>query len=314
MRIDLNRVDARLDTADSKWWRELPPHQKKLYLSQHPKSKLKATDAKPAPAAPKFTPSAVAAPKDFVYMDGGAQSAQTQKGLAHAWNHTLPLPVATFKRVMARPGDQMEFEPVLSANGVSAVNMYVEGRNGSFTMSRLFQRNHKTNELTVAHSEFTVANRQQGKGIGKEMLRKHMAQYQKMGVQRITLHANCDVGGYAWAKYGFTPTKEEWRDLREEIASYADHVDLLTVEQEADREALAKELKRIGASDDPKALWDLADLTTPVKRGDGRVKPYGKDLLQRLGWEGELRLDDAKAMQRFYNYVGEAKPATKPAV
>jgi hypothetical protein len=35
-----------------------------------------------------------------------------------------------------------------------------------------------------------------------------------MGVTKVKVHANIDVGGYAWARFGFVPRQRSWDELR----------------------------------------------------------------------------------------------------
>jgi lambda family phage portal protein len=60
------------------------------------------------------------------------------------------------------------------------------------------------------------------KGIGKTILAANVEQYQKLGLDGVKVHANIDVGGYAWAKYGYVPTEQSWDDLSREIIDRID--------------------------------------------------------------------------------------------
>ena len=43
----------------------------------------------------------------------------------------------------------------------------------------------------------------QGKGLTKKLLKELYSRYQRIGARYLTVDANIDIGGYAWAKYGF---------------------------------------------------------------------------------------------------------------
>jgi hypothetical protein len=62
-----------------------------------------------------------------------------------------------------------------------------------------------------------TSHRQQGKNLGKQMLAANVAMYQKMGLDRVNVHADIDVGGYAWAKYGYVPNDDSWDALRSDL-------------------------------------------------------------------------------------------------
>ena len=66
------------------------------------------------------------------------------------------------------------------------------------------------------HDVFTINGEGQGGGIGKQVLKTQFDEYEKMGVAKVEVHANIDVGGYAWARFGFVPTRAgSWDELRE---------------------------------------------------------------------------------------------------
>ena len=73
-------------------------------------------------------------------------------------------------------------------------------------------KNHKADS-----SFFQMEEDYQGKGEGKTMLAANVAMYQELGLSKVTVHANIDVGGYAWAKYGYVPTEESWDTLRDDL-------------------------------------------------------------------------------------------------
>jgi hypothetical protein len=80
---------------------------------------------------------------------------------------------------------------------------------GSYTRTIDFKAN-------KASSDYFSLNKQ-GKGIGKTMLAANVRMYQKLGLDEVEVHANIDVGGYAWAKYGYVPTDSGARSLAEHI-------------------------------------------------------------------------------------------------
>jgi hypothetical protein len=66
---------------------------------------------------------------------------------------------------------------------------------------------------------FVLKKGERGAGVGKKILAGNMAMYQKLGFDKVTIFANIDVGGYAWAKYGWVPDRNDWRSLSDEIES-----------------------------------------------------------------------------------------------
>lgn len=63
-------------------------------------------------------------------------------------------------------------------------------------------------EKCVKHSLFELPEAKQGKGISKTIFRELFKQYETSGIDKVFVHANIDVGGLCWAKYGFIGDKE----------------------------------------------------------------------------------------------------------
>lgn len=64
---------------------------------------------------------------------------------------------------------------------------------------------------------FKLYRAETGAGIGKQMLAANVSVYQKLGFDKVKVYADIDVGGYAWAKYGYVPTRDSWRGLAGDI-------------------------------------------------------------------------------------------------
>lgn len=142
------------------------------------------------------------------------------------------------------------------------------------------------------HSYLKLDPEVQGSGIGKELLGSQIDTYKKMGLNAVSLYANIDVGGYAWAKYGFVPSKFDWQSLTNRMGRY---VDAAGIDPE-----VKSGIKSILESDDPKSIWKIADIKT-LDPATG--KPLGKSLLMNRGWSGQLDLNDAESMDRFNAYI-----------
>lgn len=55
--------------------------------------------------------------------------------------------------------------------------------------------------------------------IGKKVLAGNIEMYERLGITEVGVTANIDVGGYAWAKYGYVPTQDAWNSYRQKLAS-----------------------------------------------------------------------------------------------
>jgi len=168
-----------------------------------------------------------------------------------------------------------------SANGV---NFTVGGnvKKSEYLIRRAFTLD-SNNERQVAHSLFTISDDLQGKDLSKKVFKSLYKQYKTAKVQKIKVHANIDVGGYAWAKYGFSQTMEEAQDF---ISS------------------------RFKGLQKTKAL----DIFTTYKRSNSGKTHFPMNLLAEhpdlkkslLGsdWYGELLLKDPLQRNYFEKYMG----------
>ncbi|WP_065755211.1 hypothetical protein [Bradyrhizobium paxllaeri] len=85
-----------------------------------------------------------------------------------------------------------------------------------------YQRNIDWKTKTAESSYFQLNRSATGKDTGKKVLAGNIEKYRQMGIEKVKVHANIDVGGYAWAKYGYVPTLSSWGSLSSEIARKLD--------------------------------------------------------------------------------------------
>lgn len=131
----------------------------------------------------------------------------------------------------------------------------------------------------------------QGAGVAKRYMREFYTLAKDMELEKMELVAGLDMGGYAWAKYGFFPTKTSWDALKGDLATrYAQVKTALNLTPLEEAEYLA-----IMASPDPKTIFTLSDAH------------FGKELLRGQLWEGSLPLSDKESVTRFLSYIGELK-------
>jgi len=74
-----------------------------------------------------------------------------------------------------------------------------------------------TREIDLANNKadssyFKLYNKNTGGGVGKQLLAANVEMYRQLGLEKVEVHANIDVGGYAWARYGYVPTEDSWSD------------------------------------------------------------------------------------------------------
>jgi hypothetical protein len=71
------------------------------------------------------------------------------------------------------------------------------------TATRVWRPANGLSPATVEHEFFKIEAEHRGGGFAKRWNAYMEDLYRSQGVERITLHANIDVGGYAWAKQGY---------------------------------------------------------------------------------------------------------------
>lgn len=134
----------------------------------------------------------------------------------------------------------------------------------------------------VDHELFSLDRKMQGQGVSRKVFKALYEQYRVAGVERIELYANIDIGGYAWARYGFCVKS------RNEAIS-AIRFSALTARQE-------------------KRIVDLIDghfdaSSSPFQMNKIASLPYGKKALLGSYWDGMLDLTDTQQRRVFERYL-----------
>ena len=88
------------------------------------------------------------------------------------------------------------------------------GQTGEGLMVGHYERKFNVENKHAYSSLFRVEKDFRGSGIGKHMLAGNVAMYQKLGIDHVDVNAALDVGGHAWAKYGYVPEQGSWDALR----------------------------------------------------------------------------------------------------
>jgi hypothetical protein len=174
------------------------------------------------------------------------------------------------------------------------------------SMKRLYSLDENGNKI-VEHDHFELDPNHQGKHLAKHILHNSMKLYKKMGIHSIHTFANIDVGGYAWAKYGFYPNRKSQleyvqKQVHNRIGSDdKGHYVKTHGEHEYIPHEHANHIHKLLKSKDPKSIYHLADMSHKMKDG----KSLGNHLLRGSNWHAHLPLHDKDAMHRFHSYIGE---------
>ena len=134
----------------------------------------------------------------------------------------------------------------------------------------------------------------QAQGAGKKALKAYMDLTDHVGADKIELYANIDVGGYAWARYGFVPTPEDWKSLCVSIRKNMAKVDYASAEEAVKLPGHLKSLTAPGS--DPRNIRAVAALKAPVKHPSLGETGLGWSLLRGTGWTSVAYMNDKETM------------------
>jgi GNAT superfamily N-acetyltransferase len=79
-----------------------------------------------------------------------------------------------------------------------------------------FERTFRGDEAENQYFEIDPSHR--GAGIASKMYAQQEVLLERMGINKVNIHANLSVGGYAWATKGFEPTQRSMDDLKNRFA------------------------------------------------------------------------------------------------
>lgn len=209
----------------------------------------------------------------------------------------------------------------LIGNGVAKVDVVIHGEGAftfkgfdssgvkSFDCSRLFSYEDKE-KLFIHHALFRIDPQYQNANIAKRVMLSSVGLYDNIGVNRIAMQANIDVGGYAWARYGFSPTSDSWNDLKVHISSKLELIDdgriLPLIDGDISYTSDVTSIRqKIVNSDNPKDIWAIAAMPSRVLV-DGTETTLGKAMLIGSMWKGDLDMADHEAYARLLAYIKDS--------
>jgi hypothetical protein len=180
---------------------------------------------------------------------------------------------------------------------VDAIIVHPDGRHVGL-VSRSYYR--EGDDLFASHSLLQLNGDIQGQGFANAFNAHLERWYRASGVDRIVLHANIDVGGYAWARSGYdfaTAADAEqilgrlqgkvdaYRKVVKALAADGEDTALLERQIAAAESILADAARyKFGDPDYPSAYRiSQAGRTTGAGRGDTWI---GKETLLRSSWRG----------------------------
>ena len=152
-------------------------------------------------------------------------------------------------------------------------------------------------EPYVYHSNFTVRPNYQGQGLATALNQAAEDFYRRVGINRIQLHANIDVGGYAWARQGYDwsyPTMmrgqiERWLIDAEDFLGYRIDAGTISETGAARTSFTISGLQRRLLAGDLPTPFELSQIG--AKYPDEFGGTVGRDILLGQSWEGTKYLD-----------------------
>lgn len=161
------------------------------------------------------------------------------------------------------------------------------------------------NRLVVHHETLYIDSSHQNKGIADRFNAHAVAQYQRLGVDRIDLHAGGDVGGYAWARQGFRIFEGDRKKfLHEQLDRLDTTLNTPNLRPHAKRvKAEAAAMRKAIDNDEDVQPIHLASLGEKYARHtarDDHGNTYstwpGKSLLIGTSWLGQYYFDANRAV------------------
>lgn len=190
-------------------------------------------------------------------------------------------------RLVCDYGGNVKFTSSVSLNG-DDVSINYNGNDGT-RITRNFKKG-GDGKYWVYHAYFRAGS--QGNGAAKALFRTSLGVYQSMGVTKVGVTANIDVGGYAWAKFGFKPDRGNWEAMRRGFKNRLSSIRMSPAAKER--------VEQILNDPNPNAIFALSDAM------DGE-KNIGKQFLLQENWGGKLDLTDAVSKRRCLGYIGRGR-------
>ena len=165
----------------------------------------------------------------------------------------------------------------------------------------------------IVHDYFTLPEELQNKGLADPVMDFTRKQYQRFKLKLVKVHANIDVGGYAWLRKGFMPNAaESW--LQGLLSSQVSHLGYLV-----NYSKLPSAAEKAAAAENLRLAMRLQELTKGLKR-DALQKLFlspefseYKPLFLKTNWYGQATLSKAEVRAAMFKEVKAAKALPPPA-
>lgn len=143
--------------------------------------------------------------------------------------------------------------------------------------------------LAATHELLDISYNHQGKGLGDRFNARSVAVYRELGVDRIYLKAEMDVGAYAWARQGFRIDGDESdrRETIERLISYVkNYPDANRSPQDLKELAALRKASNAGQDVQPIHIASIGE-----SRAGKTPTWLGKEILLGNNWPGVYYFD-----------------------
>lgn len=130
----------------------------------------------------------------------------------------------------------------------------------------------------VDHNYFAIPKDTQKGGLSKKLFKALYEQYQNIGIKILNVHANIDIGGYTWAKYGFGTMKNDF------------------VYNLAKSKLNTKEFNEF------EQIWNISKQKKELLNRVSKT-PFGEKLLKGSNWYGSIDLRNDGERSVFEDYI-----------
>jgi len=221
--------------------------------------------------------------RDLLYADADKlvkkvlKKGQGLDSLSEIYATSLPNFSTTIKDIIRRPAIKNR------SVGGFAIAMDILDDSGKTVgqMKREFRRG-LYGSLHVEHSYFWLNPKARNQGFAAEINEHVEAEYEKLGVSDITLEANEDIGGYAWARQGYDFTSFAQPDIRTKFQKFVTAMNSNGKISDEELESFMKDIDSFEHS------WDYANWN-PTNKPHG--KHLGKSIMLGLHWDAKKTLD-----------------------
>jgi hypothetical protein len=239
----------------------------------------------------------------------------TMEGLGNTYNPDRSKYDVVVSELRARPPKDGRY--------VSEIKLDLKDKNGYQigTIKRTIIKTAK--RYLVSNDYFEIHSAHQGGGIAANLYFKQEQLFKSVAKGmpiKIVVHANIDVGGYAWTRYGFDFKDEDEREQFEislerhlKIQSHKEAKAMGLGGADLDRmtkELIKKKLAKLGYNsvDEIKHSWQFAALDDGEQHPyDGKKVSLGKLLMLGSDWEGSKELNVGSDGEKISNLYYEQK-------